>query len=138
MEIRLWIRPVPLGDDDIAFHTLWSWGRYLRIFARGDAIRPVAEQGKDSGFAKCAEAGAHSRAGLSGLNAPIPRRFGVGELAKCCWNFTGALVSNLMTGFARIRFQSANPLSLAGHARSDAVAAGTGPRELGFRGDLQQ
>src|ERR1700730_17762362 len=66
--------PVPHGEDDISFHVLWSGGFCDRELYGGDPVGPCAEQLERQPSIEPPDHVAHLGHGLSGLNAPFPRR----------------------------------------------------------------
>ena len=73
VQIHLRIGPVPHRDDDVALSALRPRGRCVGQLAPRDPIGPVARTSRARGPADLREARAHRAAGLTGLNAPIPR-----------------------------------------------------------------
>src|SRR5437762_8513483 len=72
VKVDLRIRPIPLGDDDVALDALWP-RRRRRHLTRGNAVRPVGEQRERAVAADLAERLRHARPCLAGLNPALPR-----------------------------------------------------------------
>ena len=83
---------------------------------------------------------AHAAAGLSGLDAAIPRHLRVLELAEDARrNRARRRAAHLMAAGAAVGVDDvANPLALALDVRRDAVALVTGAGEIALRRHLQQ
>ena len=71
VQIRLWVRPVPLGDHDIALQALRP-RRRRRDGARGDPIGPVGEHRERALPAELTHDAEHLATRLSRLQAPLP------------------------------------------------------------------
>ena len=137
VEIRLRVGPVPLRDDDVALHALRP-RRRRRHFAAGDAVGPVGEHRQRAVLAHRVEAAGHLRAGLSGLDAPIPRLRRTVERAERLRDLARPLGAELVTRGAAAGLQPLNPVGLALDVRRDAVAAGPVPGNSLLSGHADQ
>ena len=124
MEIRLRVRPVPLGDDDVALQALRP-RRRRRDGARGDPIGPIGEHRERALSAELAQGAEHLAARLSRLHSPLPCRGRGRERPQRLRNLPRRLVAQLMTGPAPARLQDPEPLGLTGHVGRRAVAVGS-------------
>ena len=134
MQVRFRIGPVPLRDDDIALDALRP-RRCGRQLAAVDAIGPVGEHRERALAPHLIEAAAHLRAGLSRLNAAIPRGPRRAERSKRFRNLARRLVAKLMARPATARLEIPDPLGLALHVRRDAVTTRRIARELALLGN---
>src|SRR6266699_3126251 len=104
VKIGLGIGPVPLADDYVPLHTLWS-RRSQWQFPGGESIGPIREHGQGSLRAKLCEAVDHVVASLARQQAPSPRGCRGIEMANALRNFSRSLVAHLMTRPAAIRLE---------------------------------
>ena len=137
VEIRLGVSPVPLRDDDVALESLRS-RRRRRQLAFGDAIGPVGEHRQCAIFTHRVQTTGHLRAGLSRLNAPLPRFGGRVERAELFRDLTRPLGAKLVTRGAAARLHAPDPLGLTLDVGRNAVAARRVAREIPFLGHPYQ
>ncbi len=130
MQIRLGRRPVPQGDDDIAFDALRPRRLGRGQFAGGDAIGPLAEQLQRALRVELADVRGHIGAGLARLNAPFPRIRRGFELAEVWRQCARCLVAELVAGVAAVGLDDVEPLALALQLDRHAVGAGAGKQAL--------
>src|SRR5207247_6985281 len=104
--------PVPLRNDDVALGALRTRGR-RRQFTGSDSVGPIGEHRERALLAHRVEAAGHLRAGLTGLNAPLPRFRRRMERAEALRHLARAFRPELMTRRAATRLHALNPVGLA-------------------------
>src|SRR3954470_15353991 len=102
MQIRFFVRPVPLGDDDVSLDALWPLGRLRGDFTVCNPRGPICELGGCSLRSELGEPADHCVACLSRLYAAQPRLGRRIEVTEQFWNGPRVLVSELVAGFAAI------------------------------------
>src|SRR6266481_1289109 len=102
LSVGLRRRPIPFGDDEIAFFALRARRIGLGQFALGNAVGPIAERRQSALGVEAADGVDHVSARLSGLDAPFPRRRAAIEMAELLGNRPCRLVAELMAGNAAV------------------------------------
>src|SRR3954449_2196428 len=92
------IRPIPGGDDDVAFHALRTLWFCVRQLALGDTIGSVREIGEGSGIELACDNVRHLLAGLAGLDALHPLI--LGGTMECRRNCPGRECAKLVAAKA--------------------------------------
>ena len=115
VEIRLGIRPVPLGDDDVALESLRTLRRGRRDLARRDAVGPVGEQRERARLSEIVDRREHLRSRLSRLHASLPRGGARLDLAVGRRQLARPLAAELMARHARAGLDRSDPIALRLH-----------------------
>ena len=128
--------PVPHGEHQVPLESLGPWGGRGHL-ARADTIAPVREHLQGTTAPQGADRAAHVDAVLTGLHPAVPGVDALCEGPKGFRELARGLVAHLMTHVA-VHLDLTDPVMLRLHLGVDAVASGTGPRKLRFRGNRDQ
>ena len=128
------VAPIPHREHDVALDALRP-GRGRGRLAGGDPIRPVDQHVEARVGTEARDEAVHQRAPLPALHAVRPGGAGRVEVVEV-GDLAGALVAHLVAALAAL--QVVDPLGLAAHLRVDAVALGTGARELVRGGQVDE
>ncbi len=71
VQVRFRVRPVPLGNHDVALDAAWA-RRRRRELSGGDAIGPVGEYSQRASNAETLQAASHAAASLPRKDAALP------------------------------------------------------------------
>src|ERR1700722_14838727 len=113
MQIGCGIAPFPLGDHDVASDPLRTWWRREWEFARGDVVRPFAEQFERLLRAQAGDVTRHERRCAAGLQPFRPGVRRVFERTKPLTDGPGARSAQGVTGLAGTALHDVQPLALA-------------------------